>query len=292
MINKALIIYTPVSYTHLDVYKRQIHRLLSLPLDNKDFRNELNTIKCIAVANGYNTNVVNNILKKHENRKRNINQLSMTAWEKKPHKYITATYTNFMPNILKSLINKNSDIVVTYKTTNNILNNLRTHESTCLENKTGVYKLSCNDCDAFYVGQTGRGFLKRFNEHKPPTICRNYDTIKSKFAKHLINENHNYTDFGTNLKPLHFCSRGRYMNTLEEFEVYKAFRDTNTKLHILNDQLLFKYNVLYDTCLLYTSVYTVRPMRVFKLQISIVRYSNNPLFLVIMTWFLTFDKHI
>ena len=111
--------------------------------------------------------------------------------------------------------------------------------------------MSCNDCDAFYVGQTGRGFLKRFNEHKLPTTCRNYDTIKSSFAKHLINENHSYTDFRTNLKPLHFCSKGRYMNTLEEFEVYKAFRDTNTKPHILNDQLLFKYNVLYNTALRY-----------------------------------------
>ena len=38
--------------------------------------------------------------------------------------------------------------------------------------------------------------------------------------------------------------------------------------------------------------YTVRPMRVFKLQINIVHYFNNPLFVVIMTWFLTFDKHI
>ena len=67
----------------------------------------------------------------------------------------------------------------------------------------------------------------------------------------LINENHNYTDFGTNLKPLHFCSRGRYMNALEEFEVHKAFRDTSTKPHILNDQLLFKSNILYDTALRY-----------------------------------------
>ena len=32
-------------------------------------------------------------------------------------------------------------------------------------------------CDLhMYVGQTGRGLLKRFNEHKQPTICRNYDT--------------------------------------------------------------------------------------------------------------------
>jgi hypothetical protein len=242
--------FHPISQK-MAAFHSMIHRLLSLPLDNKNFLDELHTIKYIAVANGYSATVVSSILKKHRNRRGNINQLTKTAQEKKTQTYITATYTNFIPKILKSLVNKNSGIVVTYKTTNNILNNLRTRDSICLENRTGVYKLSCSDCDGFYVGQTGRGFLSRFKEHKPPTFYRNFDAIKSNFAKHLVNENHSYNDFRTNLKPLHFCSKGRYMNTLEEFEIYKAFRDNSTKPHVLNDQLLFKSNVLYDTALKY-----------------------------------------
>ena len=33
-------------------------------------------------------------------------------------------------------------------------------------NKSDVYKLNCNDCDAVYIGQTGRSFKKRHKEHE------------------------------------------------------------------------------------------------------------------------------
>ena len=40
-----------------------------------------------------------------------------------------------------------------------------------------IYKLMCDDCDAFYVGQTGRSFLKRFTEHRLPTRLHSLDTV-------------------------------------------------------------------------------------------------------------------
>ena len=63
----------PVSYTHLDVYKRQIqhklaafrtmiHRFNNIPLDEKDYNGKLNTIKCLAESNGYNRTIVNTLL--------------------------------------------------------------------------------------------------------------------------------------------------------------------------------------------------------------------------------------
>ena len=75
----------PVSYTHLDVYKRQlihnssnnpiqhklaafmitmIHRFNNIPLDEKDYKDELNTIKYLAESNRYDTAVVNKLLHK------------------------------------------------------------------------------------------------------------------------------------------------------------------------------------------------------------------------------------
>ena len=124
-----------------------------------------------------------------------------------------------MPKIFRSIFYKTSNIKVTYKTTNNIMNNLRVRRTTSHEHKTGVYKLICDDCDAFYVGQTGHGFLKRFTTHRPPTHLHSLDNIKSKFAEHLITENHNYTNFKTNLIPLHICKKGRYLNALEELSL-------------------------------------------------------------------------
>ena len=40
------------------------------------------------------------------------------------------------------------------------------------------------------------------------------------------------------------CKKGRYMNAIEEFEIYRAFKkDPN---NILNEQLEFKSHILYD----------------------------------------------
>ena len=82
--------------------------------------------------------------------------------------------------------------------------------------KTGIYKISCNDCDKFYIGQTGRAFQTRFKEHLPKAK----NNLKSNYAAHLVNENHSYTDFETNMIPLHYCNKGNVMNALEEFEIY------------------------------------------------------------------------
>ena len=72
----------PVSYTHLDVYKRQlihnysnhpiqhklaafrtmIHTLNNIALDEKDNKDELNTIKYLAESNGYDRTIVDKLL--------------------------------------------------------------------------------------------------------------------------------------------------------------------------------------------------------------------------------------
>lgn len=31
---------------------------------------------------------------------------------------------------------------------------------------SGVYKLTCLDCNKSYIGQSDRSFLKRYNEHR------------------------------------------------------------------------------------------------------------------------------
>ena len=92
--------------------------------------------------------------------------------------------------------------------------------------RTGIYKLICDDCDCYYVGQTGRPFIKRFKEHTPhKSISKNIgslDNIKSNYARHLIDNNHSYKCFDTNFIPLHFCDKGLRMNALEEFEIYRG----------------------------------------------------------------------
>ena len=106
--------------------------------------------------------------------------------------------------------------------------------------------------DRFYIAQTGRGFQKRFIEHTPKHNLKGQTTpsnIKSNYARHLINENHKYTSFNSNLKPIYVCNKGAYMNALEEFEIYRAYNDVHSRDFVLNDHLNFKSNPLYDTAI-------------------------------------------
>lgn len=66
--------------------------------------------------------------------------------------------------------------------------------------KSGIYKLSCTDCDHFYVGQTGR----TFKEH---LLYKNIRNMKSNFAQDLINEKHMCIDFDINLRPLYISKK-------------------------------------------------------------------------------------
>lgn len=91
--------------------------------------------------------------------------------------------------------------------TDKILNNLQTKElltsifhkhqpeqiaktKTCstsqfpsLYNKTGNYKLTCNDCPKCYIEQSGRSYNNRFKEHNPKNTIHQ----KSIDTEQLIN---------------------------------------------------------------------------------------------------------
>ena len=115
-----------VSYTHLDVYKRQYHNS--------------------------NTHKLANTFRKH--------------------KYKIAYRTN---NTIKKHISDTNTDIDKY-------------------NKTGVYKLNCNDCNSFYIGQTRRSFLSRYSEHLKALSNNN---IHSAFATHIHTKNHSYTNIDT-----------------------------------------------------------------------------------------------
>ena len=212
-----------------------IHRLLSFPLSQDNYNIEVSTIKHIAIANGYNSNIVEKLIFKHKNRS-----------SKPETKYVSAIYGNHTPFVLLNNFKK-FDYKVSFRTNNKISKLLRNTHNIPLEKKSGIYKLTCDNSESFYIGQTGRKFSARYTEHIPPKNPRVpiiADNMKSNFAKHIIKEKHNCTSLKNNLKPLHICNKGNIMNAFEEFEIYKAFKSESTK--ILNDQLHFKSNALYN----------------------------------------------
>ena len=138
-----------------------VNRLLKIPLEAKDYIDELNTIKYIAVANGYSSAVIDKIVARQ---KRNIyKNRSINKTHNSDTKYIPTEFTNLLPNTIKNVLKKNG-FAVSFKTSNCILNALRPVTNRLVENCSGIYKIECEDCNNFYVGQTGREFLDRYRD--------------------------------------------------------------------------------------------------------------------------------
>ena len=88
---------------------------------------------------------------------------------------------------------------------------------------TGVYKLKWDDCPKYYIGQTGRSFKTRYTEHIKALLQQ---LIKSNFAEHIFNTHHSFTDIETNLEILHTLPKGPKLNTTEQYEIYKHYKQS------------------------------------------------------------------
>ena len=225
--------YHPISHK-MAAFNSFVHRAVNFPLSDEDRKKEIDTIKHIAVMNGYNCSLVDNLLQKHT--KRSL----LPRPPKEEVKYITSDFNNLFALPIANFLRR-SGMRVAFSTSNNLYRLLKeqNHKPVPLKEKTGVYRVNCGSCKKFYIGQTGRSFGVRFKEHLPKK-----SNSTSNFARHLMEEDHEYGGFDADCKPLHICNNGPHLNTLEEFEIYRAYKlDPN---NILNDKLCFNTNVLYD----------------------------------------------
>jgi hypothetical protein len=90
-----------------------------------------------------------------------------------------------------------------------------------------------------YVGQTGRSFYTRFHEHFRDF---KYANQKSKFAQHLLENSHSIGPIDNIMEVLHHTKKGKSMDTLERFHIYKVTRENIQ----INDKNMSKPNVIFD----------------------------------------------
>ena len=99
--------------------------------------------------------------------------------------------------------------------------------------------MTCHECNKKNVGQTGSSFGKRFQEHLRDYKYRNG---KSKFAQYLLDNEHSTGPMEDVMKILHI-KKGKKMNTLEKFYIYKETKAYNQ----INDKVIFRHNIIFDT---------------------------------------------
>ena len=107
-----------------------------------------------------------------------------------------------------------------------------------------MYLLRCRNCPAVYIGETGRAFRTRINEHI--SAYTNNNPTKSAFSKHLIDEGH-YAEKEASI--LYNENRTRRRLALESIAITKI-----NNLHYVN----VLNNILPDDDLI-NKVYSISP---------------------------------
>ena len=130
-----------------------------------------------------------------------------------------------------------ADIGCGFSSNGNILNMLNSSKANGLKS-SGVYRVKCDGCSAFYVGETGRSVEERVKEHRNP---RNKCT--SAFGRHLAYNKHQSED-NYNIKVLHKQKKGLKLTLLEAFEIWKERDNSN----LLNEQVNLGREPLFKMC--------------------------------------------
>jgi len=99
-------------------------------------------------------------------------------------KIVVLPYINKISELIASNIDKFSQFIIGYRVLNNLGRFIRAHKdiNILLSNNNVVYKISCTDCNASYVGQTKRQLRTRIKEH--------VNNSKMTSTKHTVITNH------------------------------------------------------------------------------------------------------
>ena len=165
------------------------------------------------------------------------NSASPSAQKNNKHNYVSIPYIPGVSERISRVLNK-YDVKVAHQPTRKLRNELcHLKDQRPVQERAGViYKLDCGDCDASYVGETGRQVQDRMTEHQ-----RDITNKKkvSKVYEHVSRTGHSFNF--DNVSVLDNCSNRKTRLHLESIHTYKQTNSINRSL-ILNStyQPLFK----------------------------------------------------
>ena len=229
----------PMSHK-LAAYGSMVHRAFFTPLDQGRRERELDTIRSIAVNNGFSKADINRIIRKKQ--KNIIRSKVYPSTNQKDNKFLGLTFFGPISNKIANVLRKGVNKIVAFRTDRKLSQVFfNAKHKIDKRKKSGVYRLTCEECNACYIGQTGRNFDIRYKEHH--TSFR-LNKRTSNFSNHFLDSGHSFPDI-TNLEILHCERKGRKLDCLESIEIYK--HNKSPIYCLLNVQIVFKLSVLFGS---------------------------------------------
>lgn len=236
------------AYQHkMASFNHMVHRMLTLPISQEGLQKEMRLILEIANKNGYPRKMIMDLINK---RKRGLRRTTLTTLitEQQPLRRIAMEYNRISHSLRPRL--KQYGIDVVYSSRDNKLGTLLGSTKDPVDNmsKSGIYKITCPDCNKIYIGQTRRNLETRFKEHiREAELAEKRPTtdFRSKVAEHMATENH--TVSRADIKIVNHIKDTRRLDVAESMEIYRTPSNT-----LLNKDLgngfssLFKFVRKYE----------------------------------------------
>jgi hypothetical protein len=126
---------------------------------------------------------------------------------------------------------------VAFRTKNTIQNISRPRLQIDKYSRSGIYQMKCMDCPLKYVGQTGRTFNTRYEEHIHNIRSNNSNTG---YSNHILNTGHTYGTMQDTMETITLRRKGKYLNTLEKYHIYKVSKAAHTRCDLLYNRSYYK----------------------------------------------------
>jgi len=164
--------------------KNYCHRATTILKDEEERKKEIQFVKQIARANGYQTEEVDRVIGKMLARKGEQNTTVLEYSGAVPYvgKHTDKVIMTFKKMDVNVGISNNAAMVKR-------ISNDQTEKNETAD-QSGVYKITCGQCDSIYIGETGRKFSTRMKEHGNSNAKWNNKYLK-RFTPKLLPEGGN-----------------------------------------------------------------------------------------------------
>ena len=208
--------FHPTQHKHA-AFNSMVYRALNYPLTAERRTLEIRRIKDIAELNGFSTGLVDKLVHRFQSKIdfKNATTFRPTTQEKK---YAKIPY---YPNLHKGLNSLFKKVGVTLAHSNphnirSLLGNPKSKETPM--NKSGIYEISCVDCEKMYIGQTKRKLVTRFKEHIAHFKYNRRG--RSSVADHIFDTGHRI--FEDNVKLVKEIHNSNLLNAFESITIAKV----------------------------------------------------------------------